>query len=84
MDVLIAKCIENKFLNFVFFPNGVENDKNKANASKKYFFCCFLKFLFSNFFLKGVKNCVMTLVSFLGDLLVVSDQVTYLLCEKYL
>jgi hypothetical protein len=50
MDVLIAKCIENKFLNFLFFPNGVKNDKNKANASKIYFFCCFLKFLFSKFF----------------------------------
>jgi hypothetical protein len=50
MDVLIAKCIENKFSNFVFFQKGVENDKNKANASKLYFFVVFLIFLFSNFF----------------------------------
>jgi len=53
MDVLIAKCIENKFLNFVFFPNGVENDKNKANASKIYFFVVFKKKIFYFFFEKG-------------------------------
>jgi len=44
MDALIAKHMENIFLNFDLFLINIENHENSANESKIYilsFFCCF-------------------------------------------
>jgi hypothetical protein len=55
MDALIAKHIENIFLNFDLFLINIENHENSANESKIYIYEFFLLFFFFGF-LKEKKD----------------------------